>query len=61
MNNNIETLIFIVIALIIFMSYNKQIKEAFYSYYPPSNCMETVFGKLVCYPPYYFPFYSSYW
>lgn len=37
--------------------------EPFYNYYPPSNCMENVFGKTTCFPPGYYPFYNAsyYW
>ena len=31
--------------------------EPFY-YYPPSNCMQNIFGNTTCYPPGYYPFYS---
>ena len=32
--------------------------EPFYNYYPPSNCMDNVYGKTTCYPPGYYPFYT---
>ena len=33
--------------------------ETFYTYYPPSNCMENVFGNTTCYPPGFYPFYNG--
>lgn len=53
---NIGLFVF-VLSVIIIIDYNKLIKEPFYSYFPPSNCMENVFGQMSCYPPFYFSFY----
>ena len=57
MNNNY--LIFGVILTIILLLAYKSKTENFYHYYPPSNCMENVFGKTKCYLPYNLPFYAA--
>lgn len=50
----------IAMILLILLAYNiKNIKEGFYYYYPPSNCMQNVFGNINCFPPFYFPFYFN--
>jgi hypothetical protein len=36
---------------------SKEMREHFYYYMPPSNCMENIFGKTNCYPSPYIPFY----
>lgn len=61
MNNNyvIFGLILVAILILIYKSMPNLKKENFYYFHPPSNCMENVFGKTNCYPPYYFPFYSG--
>ncbi len=60
MNNNyvILGIILVAVLMLLYKSMHKP-KENFYYFYPPSNCMENVFGKTNCYPPFYFPFYSG--
>jgi hypothetical protein len=50
--NFIIVLILIIVSFFLFKSV-----EGFYYHYPPSNCMETVFGTVLCYPRHYFPYY----
>ena len=62
MDDSNKNIIFLVVAaILIFILFGKKIREGFYHYYAPSNCMETVFGNTVCYPPYYFPFFTGTW
>lgn len=64
MNNHNVIILSIIIAIIIvtiLVIKHKQ-TENFYnyypsydpSYYPPYHCMETAFGSLNCYPPFFF-------
>ena len=54
-------LVLLVVLVSLYLLVNE--RENFYSYYMPSNCIENVFGKINCYPPYYLPFYTwnYYW
>lgn len=49
----------IIIAIVIYIVMNEYKKEPFYYFMPPSNCMETAFGKTNCYPPPIVPFYTG--
>lgn len=49
----------IIIVIVTIMVMNEYRKEGFYYYMPPSNCMENVFGKTNCFPPYSIPFYTG--
>jgi hypothetical protein len=51
----IATIILILVILFVVMTNI----EPFYSYYPPSNCMQNVFGKTTCFPPNFYPFYNA--
>ena len=54
--------IIIIVLVTLFLVWWKNI-ESFYTYFPPSNCMENVFGSTTCFPPGFYPFYNSefYW
>lgn len=52
-------LIICLLALVVILMINNYRKESFYQYIPPSNCMETTFGNIRCYPPFMTPFYNS--
>ena len=52
-------LIIIIILVILYFAYKHMNSntEGFYEYYPPSSCVETMFGEMICEPPPYLPFY----
>lgn len=53
-------LIFIILIASAFLFY-KSTYETFYTYYPPTNCLETAFGNIRCFPfPYVFPYFYPY-
>ncbi len=52
-------LIIIVILVIAAVLLGYSTIEGFYTYFPPGNCMENVFGKVTCFRPGYFPFYIA--
>ena len=49
----------IIISIVVIVGINEYRKEGFYYYMSPSNCMENVFGKTNCFPPYVMPFYTG--
>lgn len=51
--------IIIVLLLIYFISFKSNLKENFYHYYLPSNCVEDAFGDIKCYPVWNLRYYNQ--
>jgi len=64
MNYNDIISLIIIVAFILITIYVSIKKEGFYTFYPPTNCMNDVFGTTKCFPPWslwWYPTRNRYW